>query len=61
MKYHQGRLIDHIRLRVVDLERSRRFYKAVLEALGLIDSYGDASGCFYADPATAESGTREER
>jgi catechol 2,3-dioxygenase-like lactoylglutathione lyase family enzyme len=31
---HQGRLIDHVHLRVSDLEASRRFYRAVLEALG---------------------------
>jgi catechol 2,3-dioxygenase-like lactoylglutathione lyase family enzyme len=34
MKHHQGRLIDHIHLRVADLEASRRFYKAVLNAVG---------------------------
>jgi len=34
LHYHQGRLIDHIHLRVRDLERSRMFYKAVLSALG---------------------------
>jgi catechol 2,3-dioxygenase-like lactoylglutathione lyase family enzyme len=30
-----GRLIDHLHLRVRDLELSRRFYKAVLGALGI--------------------------
>lgn len=30
-----GRLIDHLHLRVRDLEASRRFYKAVLAALGI--------------------------
>ena len=34
MEFHQGRLIDHINLRVRDLEASRRFYQAVLDALG---------------------------
>ena len=34
MQFHQGRLIDHIRLRVSDLEASRRFYRAVLTAVG---------------------------
>ena len=34
MQHHQGRLIDHIHLRVSDLEASRRFYRAVLQALG---------------------------
>jgi catechol 2,3-dioxygenase-like lactoylglutathione lyase family enzyme len=31
---HAGRLFDHVHLRVSDLEASRRFYKAVLEAVG---------------------------
>jgi catechol 2,3-dioxygenase-like lactoylglutathione lyase family enzyme len=34
-EFHQGRLLDHIHLRVADLEASRRFYRAALEALGL--------------------------
>jgi len=32
--HHVGRLIDHVHLRARDLEASRRFYKAVLEAVG---------------------------
>jgi catechol 2,3-dioxygenase-like lactoylglutathione lyase family enzyme len=34
MEFHRGRLIDHIQLRCADLEASRRFYDAVLGALG---------------------------
>ncbi len=34
MQFHQGRLIDHVHLRVSDLEASRRFYRAVLTAVG---------------------------
>lgn len=34
MEFHLGRLIDHVHLRVSDLEASKRFYRAVLEALG---------------------------
>ena len=34
MEFHVGRLIDHVHLRVSDLEASRRFYRAVLEAVG---------------------------
>lgn len=34
MEIHRGRLIDHIQLRVSDLERSRAFYRAVLAPLG---------------------------
>ena len=32
--YHVGRLIDHVHLRVTDLAASKRFYRAVLEAVG---------------------------
>ncbi|ASY55658.1 MULTISPECIES: VOC family protein [Sinorhizobium] len=34
MEFHQGRLIDHVHLRVEDLAVSKRFYQAVLGALG---------------------------
>jgi catechol 2,3-dioxygenase-like lactoylglutathione lyase family enzyme len=34
-RYHQGRLLDHLHLRVADLEASRAFYAAVLAAVGL--------------------------
>ena len=35
LEYHKGRLIDHVHLRVRDLEASKRFYRAVLDALGV--------------------------
>jgi catechol 2,3-dioxygenase-like lactoylglutathione lyase family enzyme len=39
---HAGRLLDHVHLRVSDLEATKRFYKAVLEALGgELSSEGD--------------------
>lgn len=43
MSYHVGRLIDHVHLKVRDLSASRRFYDAVLGALGLPASqdYGE--------------------
>jgi catechol 2,3-dioxygenase-like lactoylglutathione lyase family enzyme len=31
---HAGRLFDHVHLRVADLEASKRFYEAVLRAVG---------------------------
>lgn len=34
MEFHQGRLIDHLHLRVRDFEASKIFYRAVLAALG---------------------------
>jgi class 3 adenylate cyclase/catechol 2,3-dioxygenase-like lactoylglutathione lyase family enzyme len=46
--YHLGRLIDHVHLRVRDLETSKRFYSAVLEALGRQLS-GEGEGHFWAD------------
>lgn len=46
---HVGRLLDHVHLRVSDLAASRRFYRAALEALGRLDAFGEAAGCFYAD------------
>ncbi|MFC7332297.1 VOC family protein [Rhodocista pekingensis] len=35
MEFHTGRLIDHVHIKAGDLEASRRFYRAVAEALGL--------------------------
>ncbi len=35
MRLHQGRLLDHVHLRVADLEASKRFYGAAAAALGL--------------------------
>lgn len=32
--FHQGRLLDHVHLRVADLEASKAFYRAVLAPLG---------------------------
>jgi catechol 2,3-dioxygenase-like lactoylglutathione lyase family enzyme len=35
VEHHKGRLLDHVHLRVRDLEASRRFYRAVTEAVGI--------------------------
>jgi catechol 2,3-dioxygenase-like lactoylglutathione lyase family enzyme len=35
MEVHRGRLIDHIQLRAKDLETTKRFYRAVLDVLGV--------------------------
>lgn len=45
---HRGRLIDHLQLVVSDLERSKRFYEAILGALG-IPWGGEGPGFFWAD------------
>jgi catechol 2,3-dioxygenase-like lactoylglutathione lyase family enzyme len=48
MTLHRGRLFDHVQLVVTDLARSRRFYTAVLETLG-IPIGGEGPGFFWAD------------
>ena len=35
MQLKRGRLIDHLHLRVRDLEKSRQFYAAILDVLGI--------------------------
>jgi len=49
VRYHQGRLIDHIGLNVSDLEASKTFYVAVLEALDKTDGFGSDDSGFYFD------------
>ena len=48
MEFHRGRLIDHVQLRVSNLEASRRFYEAVLRSLGR-DLVQMAPGFLYSD------------
>ena len=47
-EYHLGRLVDHVHIRVRDLEASKRFYRAALRALGL-DLTWEGDGAFAAD------------
>jgi catechol 2,3-dioxygenase-like lactoylglutathione lyase family enzyme len=49
MEFHRGRLLDHVQLRVKDLEASKRFYRAVLAALGQGENFVEGDGNFYAD------------
>jgi catechol 2,3-dioxygenase-like lactoylglutathione lyase family enzyme len=49
MTYYLGRLLDHVHLRVADLDASRRFYRAALDALGLLTVYSEGDGWFQAD------------
>ncbi|HUP97764.1 MAG TPA: VOC family protein [Usitatibacter sp.] len=49
MEHHVGRLIDHVHLRVADLDRTKRFYRAVLESLGRGDAIRDDPHYFNAD------------
>ena len=48
MEFKTGRLLDHIHLRVTDLEKSKQFYKAIAECHG-IDSFQSADGYFTCD------------
>lgn len=63
MEIHRGRLLDHVHLVVRDIDASRRFYRAVLEALE-VPMGGEASDYFWADElfvSTAEfQGARGE-
>ena len=52
MKYHTGRLLDHVHLRVADLAASKRFYRAVLEAVGRADAWNESEHHF--DAARAD-------
>jgi lactoylglutathione lyase len=47
-RMHRGRLLDHLQLVVTDLDRSKRFYSAVLGALG-VPLGGEGPGFFWAD------------
>jgi catechol 2,3-dioxygenase-like lactoylglutathione lyase family enzyme len=47
-EYHLGRLLDHVHLRVADLEASKRFYRAALEAVGRGLS-GESESFFWSD------------
>jgi catechol 2,3-dioxygenase-like lactoylglutathione lyase family enzyme len=54
---HRGRLIDHVHLVVRDLAASRRFYGAILGALG-VPIGGEGPGFFWSDElfvSTADS------
>jgi lactoylglutathione lyase len=45
---HRGRLFDHLQLVVKDIDKSRRFYSAVMEVLG-IPLGGEGPGFFWFD------------
>jgi catechol 2,3-dioxygenase-like lactoylglutathione lyase family enzyme len=48
VEFHQGRLFDHIHLRVRDLDASRAFYRAVLGAVG-VPLHDESESHFFAD------------
>jgi len=49
MQFHVGRLIDHVHLRVSDLNASKRFYRSVFAALGKPDVFVEGENHFSAD------------
>jgi catechol 2,3-dioxygenase-like lactoylglutathione lyase family enzyme len=49
MELHRGRLIDHVHLRVSNLDASKRFYRAVLEVLGKGQGIRESDHYFSAD------------
>lgn len=55
MEFHRGRLFDHVHLRVSDLTVSKRFYRAVLAALGWPDIVQEGPDFFYADELMVEA------
>ncbi|HWU15075.1 MAG TPA: VOC family protein [Caulobacter sp.] len=60
MQLHRGRLIDHLHLRTQDLPAMKRFYKAVLEVVGVPVVEGSHPGAggdyFYADELWVDVG-----
>jgi catechol 2,3-dioxygenase-like lactoylglutathione lyase family enzyme len=54
METWRGRLIDHLHLHARDLEASRRFYQAALDALGIPLTPGE--GYFFADELWVDQG-----
>jgi catechol 2,3-dioxygenase-like lactoylglutathione lyase family enzyme len=49
MQFHRGRLLDHVHLRVADVDASKRFYRAVLASVGLPDILVEGPTYFQAD------------
>ena len=47
--YHYGRLVDHVHLRVADLDASKRFYRTVVAALGRPDTMVEGPTHFHID------------
>lgn len=57
-RLHRGRLIDHLQLVVKDLAASRRFYEAVLDAVG-VPIGGEGDTYFWADELFISSADSE--
>ncbi|HEY9009673.1 MAG TPA: hypothetical protein VIN06_01515, partial [Devosia sp.] len=60
MTFHVGRLIDHVHLRAKDFGKTKAFYEAVFEVLGLkIEHQGE--DWFQLDELYVDSADREPR
>ena len=59
MEFHRGRLIDHVHLRVSNLEASKRFYRAVLQALGKDQGIQEDEHYFSADELWIDRADKE--
>ena len=59
MELKRGRLIDHVHLRARDLDASRRFYAAVLDAMGI--PMQSAESHFFADELWVDRGETSSR
>lgn len=59
MELKRGRLIDHVHLRAHDLDASKRFYAAVLGAIGVPVQMADDH--FYADELWVDRGETSSR
>jgi catechol 2,3-dioxygenase-like lactoylglutathione lyase family enzyme len=57
MLFHRGRLFDHVHLNARDLEASKRFYQAVIGALGKDIAVTEGPGLFYADELWVQAAT----
>lgn len=57
MQFHLGRLIDHVHLRVNNVEISKRFYRAVFVSLGLPNIITEGDGYFHADELWVDQAT----
>lgn len=58
MKYHQGRLIDHIGVYVSDLELSKAFYLPIFDVLGKSDGFSSYENGFHFDEFYVEAGDK---
>ena len=58
MEFRRGRLIDHVHLHAADLAQSKRFYRAIAEALDLADAYHDGGSHFFIDELYVDGDTQ---